>query len=165
MPENATCDVSWHELLAHMERPDSAPHPPPGRVVQFDLGSVAGVRLSFTDAVLANTDGDDGETTLYTAAAEASPDAIGDGPVAGSAIGVIVGEGEQGGGGPFARWTELLGVDGRRLEAKVEGIALPPGDRGRAYVAIDRDQHDLPSELCEVLLRGGWFDREVVRRS
>ena len=80
--------------------------------------------------------------------AEASPNAVDDGPVAGSAIGVIGADGE-------ARWTELDYATGGRFDGKVEGVAR--GRRpGTLYVIVDRDDPHRPSELCEVELAGSW---------
>ena len=90
---------------------------------------------------------------LYAAAAEASPDATRDGAVAGSAIGVIV----EGPAGTTARWAPLRDAAGRPFRGKAEGIALALDDQTRLYVALDRDAHDEPSELCEVTLDGPWF--------
>lgn len=53
------------------------------RITQYDLGWMEGVRLSFTDATLVRSG------ILYSAAAEDSPDAVLDGEVAGSALGLI----------------------------------------------------------------------------
>jgi hypothetical protein len=145
---DATCDLDLAGLLAHLERPDDVPPPPPTNVTPYDLGALRGVRLGFTDATLAAaTDG--ASRVLFTASAEASPDATRDGDVAGSVIGVMDDRG--------ARWAELVHADGRPFLAKVEGIAVAPDDARRAWVAVDRDAHDRPSELCETVLEGGWF--------
>ncbi|HZG41849.1 MAG TPA: hypothetical protein VEY93_02725, partial [Longimicrobium sp.] len=70
-----------------------------------------------------------------------------DGPVAGSALGIIDGSG--------ARWAAVESATGGRFDGKVEGIA--PGSRpGTVLVVIDRDNPRLPSELCEVELAGAW---------
>lgn len=153
LPVDAMCDVAWPQLLAYLRSPEEVPAPAPANVVQYDLGVLHGVRLSFTDAALVAGGSDEALRTIYTAAAEASPDAIRDGAVAGSAIGVIAG----GPRGTSARWTELTGEDGRPFPAKVEGVALVPGAWGRAFVAVDRDDPGRPSELCEVELTGPWI--------
>ena len=71
-----------------------------------------------------------------------------DGPVSGSAVGVIDADGS-------ARWTVLRDADGARFEGKVEGVAR--GNRpGTLYVVVDRDDPHRPSELCEVELAGHW---------
>jgi hypothetical protein len=107
-------------------------------VAQYDLGAIDGVPLTFTDATLWR------DGLLYTAAAEASPDAVRDGVVAGSAIGVIDDAGRT-------RWTPLRDVDGGPFGAKVEGVA-PGDDVDALWVVIDVDDPTVPSELCAVRL-------------
>ena len=152
-PVDATCDVDWPALLAHLE--DGAPAPAPRHVVQYRLGEIDGSALTFTDAALAHATGDRPRHVLYTAAAESSPDATRDGPVAGCAIGAIVDEWDAS-DAPDARWTVLVGEDGARMTSKVEGIAIDPADASRAFVVVDRDDPDEPSELCAVHLEGPW---------
>jgi hypothetical protein len=141
-PVDATCEVDWAALVAYLDGPGGHPAPSPASITQYDLGEIGGSRLSFTDAAVA------GDALVYTATAEASPNAVDDGPVAGSALGIIGADGE-------ARWTELRGTDGGRFDGKVEGVAR--GARpGTVYVIVDRDDPDRPSELCEVELGGDW---------
>jgi hypothetical protein len=139
---DAICEVGWADLRAHLEDADRHPPPAPSSIRQYNLGTIGGCRLAFTDAVAV------GDALVYTATAEDSPNAVDDGPVAGSAIGIIRADGE-------ARWTELLGEDGGRFDSKVEGVArgLRPGT---LYVVVDRDDPHRPSELCEVELGGDW---------
>lgn len=106
---------------------------------RFDLGEIGGVRLGFTDALGA------GDRVFYLAAAEASPNAIDDGGVLASQLGVIEGEHVRAamltrGGAPF----------------KAEGLAFDPEDPRRAWIAIDPDDVDQPAQLCEVELLGPW---------
>ena len=49
---NATCDVSWKQLRAHLNDP-ALPAPVPENVIQYELGTLEGVRLTFTDAAFA----------------------------------------------------------------------------------------------------------------
>ncbi len=143
-PVNATCDVDWARLRAHLEEEALMP-PVPTSVVQYDLGSLDGIGLSFTDAAIGRAESPASHTVFYTAAAEASPDVTRDGVVAGSAIGVI----EAIDGTLTARWTELRDADGSRFALKAEGIALA-STTGRIFVVADDDAHDRPSELLEV---------------
>jgi len=124
----------------------------PFDVVQYELGTIGNSGLSFTDATIGW--GSDGVTrpVLYSAAAEASPDATRDGDVVGSAIGVI--EGRD--GNTSARWVELQDRDGARLTLKAEGIALARHAPDRLLVVVDVDAYDHPSELLEVQLDGPW---------
>ena len=150
---DATCDLPLRALLAHLAAPDATDPPAPRDVVQYDLGALSGTRLSFTDAALAREPRDAAgpRAILYVASAEASPDAVRDGDVAGSAVGVI----EERDGATSARWAELCDGDGP-VALKVEGIAPHPTSPDRAWVVVDVDAHDRPSELCEVALEGGW---------
>jgi hypothetical protein len=138
LPVDATCDLDLAALLAYLRDPRTLP-PEPEKIVHYDLGEIGGQRLTFTDAASA------GGALLFTATAEDSPDAYRDGPVAGSAVGVL----EDGGG----RWTPLRAPDGEPFAGKVEGLA-PSGRPGRVWIVIDRDDPTLPAELCEVALEG-----------
>jgi hypothetical protein len=134
---NATCDVDAARLVAYL-RGRGAP-PAPGAIVQYALGDLDGAPLGFTDAALA------GRRVLYTAAAEASPDAVQDGEVTGSVLGIIE--------GPEARWTPLADADGRPLAGlKAEGILAATPDGSRLWVVNDADDPDTPSELLEVVI-------------
>lgn len=105
----------------------------------YDLGRVGGVAMGFTDAIGV------GPRAFYLAAAEASPNAIDDGPVLGSQIGVIDREGVRG---------TVLSHDGAALKA--EGIAFDPANPRRAWISIDPDDVDRPAHLLEIELLGPW---------
>lgn len=139
-PVDATCEVDWERLRAHLLDRD-APAPAPERITRYELGDIDGWRLTFTDASVV------GDALLFAATAEASPNTYDDGPVAGSALGIIDGSG--------ARWAVIEDASGGRFDGKVEGIA-PGVRRGTMLVVIDRDDPHLPSELCEVELGGAW---------
>jgi hypothetical protein len=140
-PVNATADIAWETLLAYLQNPERPARFYLENICQYDLGTLDGVPLTFTDAAAA------GEAILFSAAAEASPDAIQDGPVAGSALGVIEPDGA-------ARWTVLLDAGGRAFDGKVEGLAHSAG--GDIYVIADKDDPAIASELCRVELMGSW---------
>ncbi|HEX6040713.1 DUF6929 family protein [Longimicrobium sp.] len=142
LPIDATCEIGWAALLSYLDGPGGQSAPAPQSIIQYDLGTLDGWRLTFTDAAVA------GDALVYTASAEASPNAVDDGPVAGSALGIIGADGE-------ARWTELRGADGGRFDGKVEGIARGPRP-GTVFVIVDRDDPHRPSDLCEVALSGDW---------
>ena len=142
-PVNATCDLSWTDLLAFLDAPDEHPAPRPVRVRQFSLGNLDGVPLAFTDA--AEWHG----AIMFTATAERSPDAVRDGPVSGSVIGVIA-EGET------VRWTPIVGEDGSLLRDKAAGLALADASGGVLWVIADADDERRPSELLRVRLEGPW---------
>lgn len=143
LPADATCDLEWEALRAYLRDPEAAPPPAPREVVRYRLGALDGLRLGFTDAAL------QGGRLLFSAAAEDSPDAVADGRVAGSALGMFDAPDR-------VRWTVLRAADGGPFPAKVEGLAVPPGEAGRAWVVVDADDPAAPSELCEVELAGGW---------
>lgn len=143
LPVNATCDLDLRALLSHLRSPDLSAAPTPGSIVQYDLGKLGGVALGFTDATSWRG------ALLYSASAEDTLDAVDDGPVQGSAIGIL----ET--GGP-CRWAALTLPDGNSYTAKVEGL-LALGDTGdRLAVIVDADDPDVPSLLCTVELRGPW---------
>jgi len=119
----------------------------PRAVMRWDLGSVPGetrmVDLTFTDA-----DADARGRHWYIAAAEDTPNAIDDGPVVGSAIGVIVGE--------IGHWAPIVEPDGSISCRKYEGLVLDEDLTG-AWLVTDPDDEALTAELCRVELTG-WHD-------
>ncbi len=131
---NATADIPLAAFLASLEAGDPAPVVPDA-VRQYDLGAIDGALLTFTDATR------DGDDIVFLATAEASPDAVRDGPVTGVAMGWIGSDGA-------ASLTPVLDPDGRPFVDKAEGIALDPSTPGRAYIVLDRDDAALPCELC-----------------
>jgi len=114
--------------------------PPIEDVCAYDLGEVAGRRLGFTDAV-AFTD-----RVLYVATAEATANAIDDGAVLGSQLGVIGRDG--------VRATPLVGPAGGPVKA--EGLALDPDRHGRAWIALDPDDPDQPAVLLDLEFISPW---------
>jgi hypothetical protein len=154
MPVNASGEMDWRDLEAYMARPDLVGAPQLGNLVQYELGAVGGLPLTFTDAAVVPGPPDaERRWTVYTAAAEASPDATRDGPVAGCAVGVI----SEGPEGISARWALLEDEAGQPFAGKVEGVELRPDDSTRLYAVVDRDAPEVASELCEVALQGPWF--------
>ena len=107
----------------------------------FDLGELDGVRLAFTDAVAVSS-----RRALFAAAAEDTPDAIADGPVTGSVLGLL----EE---PASARFTRVIGPDGAPCRLKIEGLAVDDDLRG-AWVLTDPDDPGRPTELGRVELRG-----------
>jgi len=109
----------------------------------FELGTLEGIRLSFTDVALLP----DGRS-VFLAAAEDAPDAIADGPVSGSVVGLL----EPSPSGAGARWTRLLGSDGRPSPYKVEGVVVDRDVRG-GWLLTDSDDARIPAMLLRVELR------------
>ncbi len=141
-PVNAICDLDLDHLFRYLDSGDAMDPPPVREVTQFNLGAMGGVKLSFTDAAAL------GDDVLYLAAAEDSPDALRDGPVAGVALGIIHAP------SCHARWTQLLGRDGSPFRGKAEGLALDPLDPGLVHVIVDPDDIDIPAAWCRVEIRG-----------
>jgi hypothetical protein len=140
---DATARVASGELLAMLI--EGKPPPPVREILPWDLGTIDGARLTFTDGSVA-ADG----TIAFLACAEASPDVTRDGPVSAVAIGSLSTETQT------ATLGLLLDEAGRPLLDKAEGLAFDPADRTRAFVVTDRDDPDAPSELLEIRLGGAW---------
>jgi hypothetical protein len=134
---DASVDVSWPMLWAHILDPEHAPAPHLERVAAYSLGALDGVRLTFTDAAVAP----DGRV-LFLASAEDSPDAYDDGEVRGAAVGVF----EE---GAAPRWARVVDGRGAALTEKFEGLVV---EDGRAWALVDADDPDLPSRLYELEL-------------
>ena len=117
-------------------------------VDRYDLGRVDDIAIGFTDAcglasigsADARSDADASRRSIdgvvFVAAAEASANAIDDGRVLASILGVIDRDG--------VRSTELT------LDGKPEGIALTSPDR--AWITVDLDDPAIPTRLYEVEL-------------
>jgi hypothetical protein len=150
LPSAATCSVGWSALLAFLGDPVGAAAPPPADVRRYELGLLNGVRLGFTDGARW------GQGVLFTAAAEASPDAVEDGAVEGSVIGIIGADGDT-------RWTPLVSEDGAAFSGKVEGLLAPHDEAGHLYAVVDGDDADTPSVLCTIRLDGPWQDQRNAR--
>lgn len=138
-PVDALLWVPADELAAHLLR--GAPPPRLGSPYPVALGELEGTRLTFTDLA------SDGRQLYFLAAAEASPDTYHDGEVVGSALGTLSPEG-------LASWARLAHPDGSPVVAKAEGLCLD-GPEG-AWVLLDRDDTEVPGELCRVDLVGAW---------
>ncbi len=106
----------------------------------FDLGAIAGQRLGFTDAVA------HAGQVLYLATAEAAANAVDDGAILGSQLGVITRD--------SVRAAPVVGLDGKPVKA--EGLALDPARAGWGWVALDPDDPEKPATLLEIELVGPW---------
>ena len=139
-PWSATCDLPAAPLLAALQQGQAPPGLEPARVLRWELGELGGVPLGFTDAAPGP-----GGRVAFLAAAEDSADAVEDGGVTGSALGVIDAEGA-------GRWAPL-----GEAPLKAEGLALDPRDPARAWVVLDPDDPERPADLLEVALDGPWW--------
>lgn len=136
-PVDATVRVTVAELVRYLDDEASAPLPALGEVTAYDLGSAFGSRLTFTDATHAFG------RSLYLAAAEDSPDATRDGPVAGVAIGVL--------DASEPRYALVEDEAGAPLRDKLEGLTA--GSETTLFAVVDKDDPDVPSELVEIEAR------------
>ena len=115
------------------------PTPASRGVELYDLGSIGGAALGFTDAIAG------GERVFYLAAAERAANATDDGPVLGSRLGTIL--------GPTVRCAPLE-VNGAPIKA--EGIAFDPHDPKRGWIVIDPDDTEQAAPLLAFELDGPW---------
>jgi hypothetical protein len=135
-PVNATARLDLGRVLAYLAAPAEVAPPALEDVCVHELGTLGGVRLTFTDAAAY------GGRVFYLASAEASPDSYRDGVVVGSAIGVL-GEGEP---------TRIEDASGRPFTGKAEGLALSSATL--AYAVLDADDPAVPADLCSIELSG-----------
>lgn len=132
---NACIPLRWADMHAWLA--SNGPVPQPTSIMRFELGSLGGIPLSFTDGT-ALPDG----SWLFSAAAEASPDTYSDGACAGSAIGIANPDGTL-------RTLEQLS-----MTCKVEGIAASPsGDGLDVWMVTDADDRSRPALLLAASLR------------
>jgi hypothetical protein len=136
---DATADLSWRDLCAHLADPSHVPAPALSRLRSYDLGEHGGVRLTFSDAEhLGNG------RVLYSASAE-DPETD---EITGSVLGIIEADGQ-------ARWAELLDEQGQPFAGKVEGLTLDVVHPDLIHFVIDDDDEDSPSLLFEARCEGG----------
>jgi hypothetical protein len=131
---NARIDLSWHGLQRWLT--EAGPVPKPDSITHFELGTIGGVALSFTDG--APLPGGD---WLFSAAAEDTSDTYNDGRCAGSAIGLV----DSGG---TIRLLKRLS-----LPCKVEGImASVAGETIDLLLVTDADDRRQPALLLSAEL-------------
>ena len=134
-PVNATCKLNANALVHYLD--DVSRVVPRIRDVEaFDLGTVLGTSLTFTDGAVF------GNEVAYVAAAEASVDAVKDGPVAGVAIGIL---------GNAPRYGIVCEKNGEPSRSKIEGLIH---DRGRWLAVVDSDESMQPAEILELNISG-----------
>lgn len=142
-PVDATADISWRALAAHLADPVNVAPPALRNIRRYDLGTLDGVRLTFSDA-----DNLGEGRILYSASAEdRETDAI-----MGSALGVIEADGQ-------AVWTELVDLDGTRFRGKIEGLSRHAREPDAVYFVIDDDDETVPSKIFEARLSEAFLRR------
>jgi hypothetical protein len=145
-PIDATADFSWTALCEHLRAPDQQGPPALENVRTYDIGSLDGVRLTFSDAEhLAEG------RVLFSASAE---DPV-TGEIRGSILGVIEADGR-------ALWTKLADRDGKPFSGKIEGLTLDVTDRQKIYFVIDDDDEDTPSRLFHAVVSADMLNPEVA---
>jgi hypothetical protein len=140
-PVDATAEISWAGLCAHLADPRKVPPPPLQNVRDYDLGELEGVRLTFSDAEHLGEG-----RILYSASAE-DPETD---EIAGSVLGVVEPDGS-------ARWTELTAADGGPFRGKIEGLSRDLKDPRKMHFVIDDDDETVPSEIFEAVLSEAFF--------
>lgn len=145
-PVDATGDVSWSALWAHLHDPTQPP-PQLENIVQYQLGRLDDHPLNFSDAEAV------GDVILYSASAEESGAAGKDGAIGGSVLGVISTDG--------ARWTRLTTEENSDFKEKIEGLSIGLGNPYQVYFVVDDDK-DEPSSLFEVELSGPWYEKSAA---
>jgi hypothetical protein len=145
-PVDATADFSWVALCEHLSA--QAEHAPPAltNIRSYDLGTLGGVRLTFSDAEhLAEG------RVLFSASAE-DPES---GSVNGSVLGIIEADGQ-------ARWTHLFDEDGKLFKGKIEGLTLDASEAERVYFVIDDDDEDTPSRIFHAVVSEDMLRSEAL---
>jgi hypothetical protein len=143
---DATADFSWTQLCEHLSAPDRQLPPTLGNIRRSDLGTLNGVRLTFSDAEHLG----DGRV-LFSASAE-DPDT---GDISGSVLGIIEADGE-------ARWTHLTDEEGQPFEGKIEGLTIDPNDPSKVYFVIDDDDENTPSRIFHAVVSAEMLRAVVV---
>lgn len=147
-PVNAFCDVYWAEIEVWLRNRSKIPVPDIHLITPYHLGEIEGAPLTFTDGTL------DGKDLVYVAAAEDAPDALTDGIVTGSAIGVLRDN--------EALWIELREPDGQLFRQKIEGICPAHKGKMRYLGVVDADDPDKPSLLVTIQCYGKWQPEKPI---
>jgi len=132
-PVNACVRYPLHAVDVWLR--GAAPCPPISTIRRYELGNLEGVPLCFTDATALPGGG-----WLFCAAAEATDDAVADGPCRGSAVGWVAPDGT------------LQGLRPLSLRVKAEGIAWVGAGTGtdapaRLLLVTDADDRGAPALL------------------
>ncbi len=136
---DASVDLDVAAFAAYLD--GAGPPPALGAVTRYQLGSLGGVRLTFTDVAALP-----GGQVAFLAAAEASPDAYHDGAVRGCRLGLIADGSVQ--------TFDLRGDDGAACAIKLEGLELAEATPTslRFWVVADVDDPDKPALLGTLTL-------------
>lgn len=138
VPVNAIGAIDIGEVTRWLD--SGGPAPTLGRIVPFELGTLAGVQLGFTDAALTA----DGRIAVL-ACAEDSADVIADGEVAGCRFGYF----ESG----TLRMADVVDPAGRVATLKLEGIESRPEAPAAFDVVTDLDNPAEPAMLGRLVVQ------------
>lgn len=137
---NAILDISLNRFLGWLDGRN--PLPSVRRILEVDLGAVAGVPFGFTDAAVT----DDGRVALL-ACAEDTDDVLIDGPVLGCRFGWLDPDDQA------VVMTNIVDSDGQPTQLKLEGIETRI-DSGSVFdVVADMDRGDEPAQIAELTVR------------
>ncbi len=135
---DALVDLDYERIIRALEEGQAVGPETVRTVKRWELGRAGGVRLSFTDA----SPLPDGRI-VFTAAAEDTRDSYADGPVAGSAVGLLAPDGSP------------LFLDAVDAKVKLEGVsARVEGGRVHLLLVADADDPAVPAPLLEAVLEG-----------
>lgn len=140
-PVDALGDMSWLELKKHLNDPENIDPPKLSNIIQYDLGEIDGIPLTFSDGEYVEGH------ILYSASAEASAE---NDYIAGSAMGILDDE--------SARWAEVIDLDGSAFEGKIEGLVTQDDDPHIVFFVIDDDVAHEPSNIYQARLQGPWYE-------
>jgi hypothetical protein len=135
---DATVELPLHELMTYLDAPHATSVPRIGQIERYQLGEIDGVSLTLTDAALHRG------KRYYVAAAEASADAIADGPVHGVSLGVLSED---------PHYALIEDESGGLLREKVEGLTPVP-DSDDWLAIVDADDVTKPSHLLRLRCHG-----------
>ena len=124
-----------------MNDPDETDLPRLKNIIQYELGQIEDVPLTFSDGE--HIEGH----ILYSASAEASAETE---YIAGSALGILDQE--------SARWAEVIDLDGSNFKGKIEGLITAEDDSKLVYFVIDDDVADEASHIFKARLEGPWYE-------
>jgi len=137
---NAILDIPLDGFLGWLD----GRHPVPSvrRILEIHLGDVAGIPFGFTDAAVT----DDGRVALL-ACAEATEDALSDGPVLGCRFGWLDADDRA------VVMTDVVDSDGQPTRLKLEGIETRIDVDAVFDVVADMDRGDEPAQIAELSVR------------
>lgn len=138
----ATVDMRLEPLLTYLERarkePGSYCAVELENLRRYDLGTIAGVPVGFTDAAALPSG-----RVVFVGTAEVGLESGEEGEVICSVLGVIEPDGQ-------ARYNLLVEADGEPTMRRAEGLAVV--DEHRAWVVIDQSDPSHPALLCDVAI-------------